>query len=80
MAIRHFTVGDTYISTCWFTGGTTRYTVTNRTDSEVTFCPVHHEIDGVHEGESETFQLKMDGENEYVVIQEYHGEENRLYA
>lgn len=80
MMSKKFTVGNTYCNTCWFTGGTTTYVCISRTDSEVSFTPTYHELDGIHKGTTETFHLCSDDTGEYVVAQTYKGEENCMYA
>lgn len=80
MMSKQFIIGNTYYNTCWFTGGITTYVCISRTDSEVSFAPTYHEIDGIHKGNPETFPLCSDDTMEYVVVQTYKGEENRMYA
>ncbi len=67
--------------TCWFTGGTGRYICVSRTDEDVTFSPTYYEADGIHKVAKETFPIKTNRDGiEYVVVQSYRGEENRMYA
>lgn len=79
-SIIKFAIGEEYRSTCWFTGGQTFYVCVKRTENTVTFAPTHYEIDGTHQGKHETFPLQVDRNIEYVVVQTYRGEENRMYA
>lgn len=75
-----FTAGCTYHSHCWFTGGTFSYICVRRNESEVTFKPTYFELDGVHEIEEETFPVFVKDGREYVVVQSYKGNENRMFA
>lgn len=78
--MRQFEIGKRYDRTCWFTGGVGEYECKKRTKTKVTFKPTYYEIDGIHSKSLETFEIKNNGESEYVVVQTYKGEENRMYA
>lgn len=78
---KKFNIGEEYESVCWFTGGVGYYTVKAKDDESVTFSIGRHELDGDHQCEDETYELKYDDDgNEYVVLYEYGGHENRIRA
>ena len=78
---KQFKVGQEYESVCWFTGGVGYYTVKVKDNESVTFSIGRHELDGDHQCEDETYELKYDDDrNEYVVLYEYSGHENRIRA
>lgn len=75
-----FQVGNTYQAICWFTGAMFTYQCVKRTDTEITFSSMSEEVDGIHNMGSATYPIHQDDGTEYVVIQTYQGEENRMYA
>lgn len=75
-----FKVGNTYSVSDWFTGGTHRYKCISKSDNTVRFSVIQDEMDGVHSMGEKEFQIQVESETEYVLIYEYKGHENRLYA
>ncbi|MFR3808943.1 MAG: hypothetical protein ACLTX3_08340 [Lachnospiraceae bacterium] len=75
-----FQVGNTYQAICWFTGAMFTYQCVKRTDTEITFSSISEEVDGIHDMGRATYPIHQDDGTEYVVIQTYQGEENRMYA
>ena len=79
--LKRFEVGQQYESVCWFTAGVGLYTGKVKDDESVTFSIGCHELDGDHQCEDETYKLKYDDDgNEYVVLYEYGGYENKIRA
>lgn len=75
-----FEVGSKYTNTCWFSGGSSEYTVVSRTENTVTFSQLANELDGVHNTEL-TYDVNVDENGiEYILLYEYHGHENRIYS
>ncbi len=80
MGGNQFQSGNTYQAICWFTGAMFTYQCVKRTDTEITFSSISEEVDGIHDMGSATYPIHQDDGTEYVVIQTYQGEENRMYA
>lgn len=75
-----FKVGQKYIWTSWFTGGTMYYTVSSRTENYITLSCINEEVDGTHK-RTETYEIETDENgNERILIVEYKGEKGYIYA
>ena len=77
-----FKIGDTFTSTCIFTGGIHKYIVKAIVQEKKNLVchSIYNELDGTHEL-TDTFRIHEDKQgNEYIVLWEYNGEEGRYYA
>ena len=74
-----FKVGQKYTWVDWFTGGCSRYTVKERTDTQVILSEYRTEMDGEYEF-TQHYNIHKDDNGEYIVMCQYHDEEGRLYA
>jgi hypothetical protein len=71
---------QTYRANDWFTGGTQVYKVTSVNERQVTFRIISSELDGESD-RRETYDIRKDENGfNYVLLYEYKGYENRLYA
>lgn len=78
--MKKFNVGQQYHNICWFTGASCIMEVFALQKNSVTFTVTRTEADGIHTC-LEEYHIDHDSEgNESVLIYDYHGKENRIFA
>lgn len=74
-----FKVGQTFHSTCIFTGGNHSHKIVERNGNTIKTEAIYEEMDGTHRVEEE-WEIRTDEFGEYIVLWEYQGEQGRKYA
>lgn len=75
-----FQQGKQYSTNDWFTGALHIYRCISRTETTVKLSAVFYEKDGDHEIQPKTFDILNDNGREYILLYEYKGMQNRIYA